>query len=102
MEMIGQKLYAGIDNFVLLAIPFFILAGELMNRSKITDALIEFSRILVGRIPGALAQVNVVASIFFAGITGAGVADTAALGSILIPAMTKEGYTPEYSAAVTW
>ena len=101
MEMIGQKLYAGIDNFVLLAIPFFILAGELMNRSKITDALIEFSRILVGRIPGALAQVNIVASVFFAGITGAGVADTAALGSILIPAMTKEGYTPEYSAAVT-
>jgi len=101
MEMIGQKLYAGIDNFVLLAIPFFILAGELMNRSKITDALIEFSRILVGKIPGALAQVNIVASVFFAGITGAGVADTAALGSILIPAMTKEGYTPEYSAAVT-
>ena len=101
MEMIGQKLYAGVDNFVLLAIPFFILAGELMNRSKITDALIEFSRILVGRIPGALAQVNIVASVFFAGITGAGVADTAALGSILIPAMTKEGYTPEYSAAVT-
>jgi tripartite ATP-independent transporter DctM subunit len=72
-----------------------------MNRSKITDALISFADILVGRIPGALAQVNIVASVFFAGITGSGVADTAALGSILIPAMEKEGYTPEYATAVT-
>ncbi len=99
--MIGQKMYSGIDNYILLAIPFFILAGELMNRSKITDALISFSNILVGRIPGALAQVNIVASVFFAGITGSGVADTAALGSILIPAMEKEGYTPAYATAVT-
>ena len=101
LSMIGQKMYSGIDNYILLAIPFFILAGELMNRSKITDALINFSNILVGRIPGALAQINIVASVFFAGITGSGVADTAALGSILIPAMEKEGYTPEYAAAVT-
>jgi tripartite ATP-independent transporter DctM subunit len=101
LSMIGQKMYSGIDNYILLAIPFFILAGELMNRSKITDALISFADILVGRIPGALAQVNIVASVFFAGITGSGVADTAALGSILIPAMEKEGYTPEYATAVT-
>jgi tripartite ATP-independent transporter DctM subunit len=101
LEMIGQKLYAGCDNFVLLSIYFFILAGELMNRSKITDALIAFSRILVGKIPGALAQVNIVVSVFFAGITGSGVADTAAIGSVLIPAMKKEGYTAEYSTAVT-
>ena len=101
LDMLGQKLYAGPDSFVLLAIPFFILAGELMNRAKITDSLIEFSGMLVGRIPGALAQVNIVASVFFAGITGSGVADTAALGSVLIPAMEKEGYTVEYSAAVT-
>jgi tripartite ATP-independent transporter DctM subunit len=101
LSMIGQKMYSGIDNYILLAIPFFILAGELMNRSKITDALISFSNMLVGRIPGALAQINIVASVFFAGITGSGVADTAALGSILIPAMEKEGYTPEYAAAVT-
>lgn len=101
LSMIGQKMYSGIDNYILLAIPFFILAGELMNRSKITDALISFSNVLVGRIPGALAQINIVASVFFAGITGSGVADTAALGSILIPAMEKEGYTPEYAAAVT-
>ncbi len=101
MSMIGQKLYSGLDNYVLLSIPFFILAGELMNRSKITDSLIEFSQLIVGRIPGALAQVNIVASVFFAGITGCGVADTVALGSVLIPSMEKEGYTPQYAAAVT-
>jgi len=101
LGMIGQKLYSGTDNYILLAIPFFILAGELMNRSRITDALIKFSGLLVGRIPGALAQINIVVSIFFAGITGSGVADTAAIGSVLVPAMKKEGYTAEYSAAVT-
>jgi tripartite ATP-independent transporter DctM subunit len=101
LEMIGQKLYGGADNFVLLSIYFFILAGELMNRSRITDALIDFSKILVGWIPGALAQVNIVVSVFFAGITGSGVADTAAIGSVLIPAMKKEGYTAEYSTAIT-
>jgi tripartite ATP-independent transporter DctM subunit len=101
LDMIGQKLYSGCDNFVLLAIPFFILAGELMNRSKITDSLVNFAKLLVGRIPGALAQVTVVCSIFFAGITGSGVADVAALGSVLIPAMKKEGYTADYAAAIT-
>jgi tripartite ATP-independent transporter DctM subunit len=101
LDMIGQKLYAGCDNFILLAIYFFILAGELMNRSKITDSLINFSRLLVGKIHGALAQVNIVVSVFFAGITGSGVADTAAIGSVLIPAMQKEGYTAEYATAIT-
>ena len=99
--MIGQKLYSGCDNFVLLAIPFFILAGDLMNRSKITDSLVNFAKLLVGRIHGAMAQVTVVCSIFFAGITGSGVADVAALGSVLIPSMRKEGYTAEYAAAIT-
>jgi len=101
MDMIGQKLYSGCDNFVLLAIPFFILAGDLMNRAKITDSLVNFAKLLVGRIPGAMAQVTVVCSIFFAGITGSGVADVAALGSVLIPSMRKEGYTAEYAAAIT-
>ncbi len=100
-EMMAQKLYSGADNYVLLAIPFFILAGELMNRTKITDDLINLSKALVGKIPGALAQVNIITSLFFAGLTGAAVADTAAIGSILIPAMKKEGYSAEYSAAVT-
>ncbi|ORC38429.1 C4-dicarboxylate ABC transporter permease [Marispirochaeta aestuarii] len=101
LAVIGQKLYTGTDNYVLLAIPFFVLAGELMNRTRITDDLVSFAKALVGRIPGALAQVNIVTSIFFAGLTGAAVADTAAIGSLLIPAMKKEGYSPEYAAAVT-
>ena len=101
LDMVGQKLYSGCDNFVLLAIPFFILAGDLMNRSRITDSLVNFAKLLVGRIPGAMAQVAVVCSIFFAGITGAGVADVAALGSVLIPAMQKEGYKTDYAAAIT-
>ena len=101
LAVIGQKLYTGTDNYVLLAIPFFVLAGELMNRTRITDDLVNFAKALVGRIPGALAQVNIVTSIFFAGLTGAAVADTAAIGSLLIPAMKKEGYSAEYAAAVT-
>ncbi len=101
LTIIGQKLYSGVDSFVLLAIPFFILAGELMNRTGITKDLVNFVKVIVGKIPGALAQVNIVVSILFAGLTGAAVADTAAIGSILIPAMKEEGYSPEYSAAIT-
>ena len=100
-EVIPQRFFSSIDLFVLLAIPFFILAGELMNKTGITDGLVKFTRVVIGRMRGGLAQVNILASIFFAGLTGAGVADTSALGSILIPAMEKEGFTPEYSAAVT-
>jgi len=101
LEMIGQKLYSGIDNYVLLAIPFFMFAGELMNRAKITESIFEFADLIVGRIPGGLAQANCLDSVFFAGITGSGVADTAALGSIEIPVMVKAGYKKEYAAAVT-
>ena len=101
ITMIGQQLYNGVDSFVLLAIPFFILAGQLMNRTGITRDLVDFVQVLVGKLPGALAQVNIVVSILFAGLTGAAVADTAAIGSILIPAMKKEGYSAAYSAAVT-
>jgi tripartite ATP-independent transporter DctM subunit len=101
LTMIGLQLYNGVDSFVLLAIPFFILAGQLMNRTGITKDLVNFVQVLVGRLPGALAQVNIVVSILFAGLTGAAVADTAAIGSILIPAMKKEGYSASYSAAVT-
>ncbi len=98
---IATKLYAGIDNYVLLALPFFILAGNIMNHTGITKDLVNFARLIVGRMRGALAQVNIVVSIIFAGLTGAAVADTAAIGSILIPAMKEEGYSPEYAAAVT-
>lgn len=96
-----QYMFIGLDSFPLLAIPFFILAGLLMSRTGISGRLIDFTMVLFGRMPGALAQVNIGTSIFFAGITGAAVADTAAVGTVLIPAMKKEGYTAAYSAAVT-
>ena len=99
--LVAQRVFVGLDNFLILAVPLFILAGKLMNASGITRRLVEFFYILIGHIRGGLAYVNIVTSIFFAGITGAGAADTAAIGSIMIPAMKKEGYTPEYSGAVT-
>ncbi|MBW1912634.1 MAG: TRAP transporter large permease [Deltaproteobacteria bacterium] len=100
-KIVAMRMYGGIDEFVLLAIPFFILAGQLMTKSGITRDLVELSNLIIGRIRGSLAHINVLASIFFAGLTGAATSDAAALGSILIPAMEKEGYTPEYSGAVT-
>jgi len=101
LRILALRMYGGIDEFVLLAIPFFIFAGQLMTRSGITEDLVRLSDILVGKIRGGLAHINIVASIFFAGLTGAATSDVAALGSVLIPSMKKQGYTPEYSAAVT-
>lgn len=101
LHLIPQRLFTGMDSFPIMAVPFFILAGNLMNASKITDRIIDFSKILVGRIRGGLGHVNIVASMFFAGISGSAVADTSALGSILIPAMVRERYSTAYSAAVT-
>ncbi|MFP4430221.1 MAG: TRAP transporter large permease [Spirochaetaceae bacterium] len=98
---IASRLYGGIDNYVLLALPFFVLAGNIMNHTGITRDLVAFARLLVGKVRGALAQVNIVVSVIFAGLTGAAVADTAAIGSILIPAMKEDGYSAEYAAAVT-
>ncbi len=100
IQMIASRMYAGIDLFVLMAIPFFILAGELMNHCGITDRLIKFVDMIVGRLRGGLAQACIYSSILFAGITGAAVADVAALGSIFIPAMEKQGYTRKFSAMV--
>jgi tripartite ATP-independent transporter DctM subunit len=99
--ILPQKMFTGVDYFSLVAVPFFILAGELMAKAKITDSIVEFSQYIVGRFSGGLAHVNIISSMFFAGITGAAVADTAALGPILIPAMEKEGYPRPYAAAVT-
>jgi tripartite ATP-independent transporter DctM subunit len=99
--LVSQRVFVGLDNFLILAVPLFILAGKLMNASGITRRLIDFFYIIIGHIRGGLAYVNIIASVFFAGITGAGAADTAAIGSIMIPAMKKEGYSPEYSGAVT-
>ncbi len=91
LRMVPQMVFQGMSMFSLMAIPFFILAGEIMNKARITQTIISFANVLVGHIRGGLAHVNIVSSIFFAGITGAAVADTAALGTILIPSMVKEG-----------
>ena len=101
LQMIASRMYAGIDAFVLMAIPFFCLAGEIMNRCGITDRLIQFVNFIIGRVRGGLAQANIYSSLLFAGITGAAVADVAALGSVFIPAMEKQGYTRKFSAMIT-
>ncbi len=101
MIMIPQRMYAGIDSFPLVAIPFFILAGKIMATGGISDRLIKVSSVLVGRFKGGLAYINIVASMFFAGITGSATADSSSIGSILIPAMTKQGYRKDFTVAVT-
>ena len=96
-----RNIYNGIDSFPLMAIPFFMLAGELMNKGGITARLVEFSQTLIGHLRGGLAHVNILTSMLFAGLSGSAVADTSALGSMLIPAMEKNGYTRRFAAAVT-
>jgi tripartite ATP-independent transporter DctM subunit len=100
-SIVAQRLYAGMNQFPIMAVPFFVLAGELMSSGKITKNLINLSISLVGHFRGALAQVNILVSIIFAGLTGSAVADTVAIGSILIPAMKKDGYDTKFSTAVT-
>src|SRR4030042_55404 len=99
--LISQRLFTGLDSFPFMAIPFFVLAGELMNRSGITKRLVRMADVFVGRMRGGLGQVNVVASMFFAGITGSAVADTSSEGPIIIPAMIEAGYDADYAAAIT-
>lgn len=96
-----QKMYAGMDVFVLLSIPGFILAGNLMNQGGITERIIRFANALVGWIRGGLGLTNIAASMLFGGITGTAVADAASLGGVLIPGMKKAGYPEDFSAAVT-
>jgi tripartite ATP-independent transporter DctM subunit len=97
---VATKLFAGLDSFVLLAAPFYIVAGELMNRGGISDRLIRFSMLMVGRIRGGTAYATIVASVLFAGISGTAVADIAALGQIFINAMPREGYSKAFAAAI--
>jgi TRAP-type transport system large permease protein len=98
---VPQRMFTSIDSFVLLAAPFYILAGEIMNRGGLTDRLIVLSKAMVGRFRGGTAYANIVASVFFAGISGTAIADTAALGQIFIKGMPKEGYKKNFAAAVT-
>ncbi len=99
--LLYRNIYNGMDSFPLMAVPFFMLAGELMNKGGITTRLVEFSQALMGHLRGGLAHVNVLSSILFAGLSGSAVADTSALGSMLIPAMEKQGYTRRFAAAIT-
>lgn len=99
--MLSRRMISGTDIYTLLAIPFFMLAGEVMNKSGIVGDLLKFSRALVGRFTGGLAHVNVVVSMLFAGLSGSAVADTSAIGSILIPMMEEEGYDKPFSTAIT-
>ena len=101
IALLYRNVYNGVDSFPLMALPFFVLAGELMNRGGITTRLVEFSQALMGHFRGGLAHVNILSSILFAGLSGSAVADTSALGSTLIPAMEKNGYSRKFAAAVT-
>ena len=101
LRMLPEKMFAGIDVFVLMAIPFFLLTGEIMNRARLTDRLFDFANMIIGRVRGGLAQVNVVASVMFAGVTGVALGDIASLGKMFIPAMARQGYDKAFAAAVT-
>ncbi|MEK3935696.1 TRAP transporter large permease [Sporosarcina sp. FSL W7-1349] len=100
IQTISQHIFSGIDKFSFTAIPLFILAGEIMNRGMITDKLVNFSQAFLGHVPGGLGQTGVGLNVVMAGMSGSAVADCAATGSILIPAMEKEGYKPERAAAI--
>ncbi len=100
-SMAPLQYFSGLDMFTLMAMPFFIFAGEIMNKGGITERLVRFANILAGNVRGGLAHANIIASVFFAGMTGAAVSDTAAIGTMLIPAMKDDGYDLDFSAAVT-
>jgi len=101
MVLIPTRFFTSLDNFALLAAPFYIFAGEVMNRGGITETLISFAAKVTRWVAGGAAYANILASVFFAGISGTAIADTAALGKIFINGMPKQGYTKEFSAAVT-
>ncbi|BAS26660.1 TRAP transporter large permease [Limnochorda pilosa] len=100
LAIVVQRLFSATDSFQLMAIPLFILAGALMNAGGLSQRLVELSRVLVGWLRGGLAQISVVTSIFFSGISGAAAADASAVGSIMLPAMERAGYRKAFGAAV--
>jgi len=101
LRIVATQMFSGMESYPLLAIPLFILAGELMNESGITGRIIAFTNIFVGRLRAGLALVNIWASVIFAGLSGSAVADTSAIGRVFIPEMVKRGYPLDFSAAVT-
>lgn len=101
LTMYVHKFYTGMDSFVFLAIPLFILVGELLSQGKMMDQLVQFSQLIVGRFRGGLAHVNVFGSMLFGGVSGSGLADVSALGPIQVKMMHKAGYKKEFAAALT-
>ncbi len=101
IRIVATQMYGGMQSFPLLAIPLFILAGELMNESGITHRIIDFTTVLVGRFRASLALVNIWASVVFAGLSGSAIADTSAIGRVFIPEMEKRGYPRDFAAAIT-
>lgn len=99
--LLMNEMYKSYNSFLLLAVPFFLLAANIMNAAGITDRLIRLSRSMVGHLPGGLGHVNVIVSMLFAGISGSSTADAAGIGSLLIPQMKKQGYSPSFSVAIT-
>ena len=99
--VVPHEMFKALDSFPFMAIPLFILAGDLMNTSRITHQLIQFSNSIVGHLRGGLANVNILVSMLFSGLNGSAVADTVSIGAVLIPAMKEEGYDADFSAAIT-
>lgn len=99
--IVPQRVVSSIDSFALLAVPLFVLAGELMNAGGITERIVAFSRAALGHLRGGLAQANILSNMFMAALSGSSLADLSAVGSMMIPAMTREGYNKSYSVAVT-
>jgi C4-dicarboxylate transporter DctM subunit len=100
MTILAERVLSGINSYTLLAVPFFIFAAVIMNRAGLTDRLLEVARVFVGHFRGGTAQVDVLASVFFAGMSGSATADAASQGRILIPHMVREGYDPGFAAGV--
>lgn len=101
LRVVATEVFKGLDSYPLLAIPLFVLAGELMNESGITRRIIAFANVMVGRLRGGLAHVNIWASVIFAGLSGSAVADTSAIGRVFIPEMEEHGYDRSFAAALT-
>ncbi|MDI4638923.1 MULTISPECIES: TRAP transporter large permease [Halomonadaceae] len=101
LGIIADRMFSGVSGFLLIAVPYFIFTAELMNQGGLTHKLIAFNNALFGRVRGALSHVNVTVSVFFAGLTGAAITDTVAIGKIMIPEMKAQGYDAEYAAAIT-
>jgi len=101
IELIGQRMAYALDSFPLVAVPIFIFVGNLMNQAGITERIFRFADTLVGRVPGGLGQVNIFSSLIFSGMSGAALADVGGLGRIEVKAMTRRGFTPQFSGALT-